>query len=256
MKYFIKSVLRGAKHEMLGPSDDLIYNERGTAEVDTCYVLGNGPSLQDVDVNVLDKFPSFGTNGIFLKYIPRYYVTISPDYYKNHEDDIRELACHRKYVSRGLRRLHGSGRNLRMLNCNWNVYGSCLGFNYPVPLRFSRRPDRVVYLGGTVLFVCLQLAMWYGFKRIILLGVDHRFGFPRSEAVYGGRRLNIEREDSIHFAKEYSKPGYAPHCDILATERSFMLALRVFENAGIEIWNATSDSGLNIIPRRRLSEII
>jgi hypothetical protein len=253
---FVKSILRGSKQEVFGPTVSSMADLRNSAVGETCFVLGNGPSLAAIDNEILNRFPSFGTNGIFLKHIPDYYVTISVDFYKNHIEGIRSLEGCVKFIGDNLTELQSGVENEHILNCNWNVYGQFKGFNFPVPLWFSKRADRVVYLGGSVLFVCLQLAYWMGYSRVILLGVDHGFGFPRSEAVYGGRRLDAENEDTIHFDKAYSKPGYTPHCDMIATERSFELALKAFQKDRREIWNATPNTGLDVIPKRELKDLL
>jgi len=257
----IKNLYRGLRSEILGPSNSSILELKDTAVGETCFILGNGPSLADVDNQILERYPTFGTNGIFLKHIPDYYVTISVDFYKNHIDAIKELEGTVKFIGDNLHDLHTGSSDEHILNCNWNVYGNVQGprkpiFNFPVPLRFSDRADRVVYLGGTVIFICLQLAYLMGYSRVVLLGIDHNFGFPRSEAVYGGRRVEIGDKDRIHFDEAYSKPGYTPHCDMIAIERSFELALAAFQDDGRQVLNATKNSGLDIIPKVKLEELL
>lgn len=224
-------------------------------------MLGNGPSLADADNQILESYPTFGTNGIFLKHIPDYYVTISKEFYKNHIYAIRELVRGVKFIGDNLHELHTGRTDEHILTCNWPIHGYISYrkqslYNLPVPMRFSTRPDRVVFLGGSVIFICLQLAYWLGYTRIILLGVDHKFGFPRSEAVYGGRRIEVKKKDEIHFDPNYNPSGHSTQCDMLATERSFELALKAFQKDGREIFNATQESGLNIIPKAKLEQIL
>jgi hypothetical protein len=258
---FIRSLYRGIRSEILGPSNSSILKLKNTAVGETCFILGNGPSLADVDNQILERYRTFGTNGIFLKHVPDYYVTISVDFYKNHIDAIRELEGTVKFIGDNLHDLHTGSSDEHILNCNWNVYGNVQGprqpiFNFPVPLRFSSRADRVVYLGGTVIFICLQLAYFIGYKRVILLGTDHQFGFPRSEAVYGGRRIVVEGDDKNHFDPTYIPSGHSTHCDMLATERSFELALKAFKKDGREILNATPNTGLDVIPKVKLEDVV
>ena len=45
----------------------------------TCVIIGNGPSLNKIDFKTLEKFITFGVNGIFYKFdelgfVPDYYV--------------------------------------------------------------------------------------------------------------------------------------------------------------------------------------
>ena len=55
---------------------DLADKHRG----ETCLIIGNGPSLNDVPLEFLHKYPSFGTNRIYLKegFTPTYYCSVNP----------------------------------------------------------------------------------------------------------------------------------------------------------------------------------
>lgn len=245
----------GLSSEWSGKSDPWLAEQRNYHHNETCFVLGNGPSLKEVNNDILDRFPVFGTNGIYFKYTPTYYVTISVEFYRNHISGINKLNCKRKLIggqlSHAFPTFEGS-----ILNCEWNIYGKIGPITFPVPFRFSKRADRVVYLGGSVLFVCLQIAYFMGFKRVILLGVDHNFGFSRSEVRYGGVRIHVAGKDKIHFDPNYNPVGHSMHCDMIATERSFQLALDAYHKDGREIWNATPDTGLNVIPKANLEDLI
>jgi len=221
----------------------------------TCIIVGNGPSLKNVSLKLLDRYTTFGTNGIFLTHVPNYYVTISKDFYKNHPNEIRSLKCAQKFLGDDLRDLHTNQPGETIIKSGWPQYGIKWNYQLPVPIKFSKNPHRLVHLGGTVLFVCLQIALYMGFSKAILVGVDHNFGFPLEDACYGGRRLTIDGEDNLHFSPNYSKPGYTPHCDVLATERAFALALQAFRGRGGEIYNATPNTGLKVVPLISINEL-
>ena len=242
-------------YEQFGKSEKWIFENKDKYKGQTCFIFGNGPSLRDFEFEKIKQFKTFGTNGIYLKYIPNFFVTISREFYVNHLDSIQDLNCERKFIGNNLKEsfpmFEGS-----ILNCSWNIYGSLFCFHFPVPLRFSKNCDRVVFLGGSVLFVCLQLAYFMGFQRVILAGVDHRFGFDRSQAKYGGRRIFVNGGDKIHFDPKYNPEGHSMHCDMIATERSFQLALDAFTKDKREIWNVTPDTGLDIIPCANLDDLI
>ena len=252
---FLKHYSEGILAEFMGEGDPWLTKHHNKWHGESCFVLGNGPSLSYFSNEMIYKLPSFGTNGIFLRLIPSFYVTISSNFYTNHLHAIRSLSgCH-KFIGDTLPNLHTGTENEHILHCHWNQYGSFKRWNYPVPLRFSHRADRVIHLGGTVLFVCLQLAYWLGFSTVYLLGVDHQFGFPRSEAKYGGRRLRTDAEDKLHFDPRYTLPGYTPHCDMIAIERSFELALSEFKKDGRKILNLSSVSGLDVIPKAKFEDL-
>ena len=95
-----------------------------------------------------------------------------------------------------------------------------------------------------------------GFQRVILAGVDHRFGYDRTKAKYGGQRIFVSGGDKIHFDPKYNREGHSMHCDMLATERSFQLALDAFTKDNREILNVTPNTGLDIIPCENLNNLI
>lgn len=252
---YVRRCTSGIMKESFGPQESWLKENRDLHQGETCFILGNGPSLKEVDNEVLSKYSSFGTNGIFLKFNPTYFVTISRDFFQNYISEISDLKCERKFVGE---ELANSFPNFdgSFLKCSWNLYGKCRGFYFPVPFRFSHRADRVVHLGGTVLAVCLQIAYHLGYQRVILLGVDHNFGFSRDEAGYGGRRIEVKGKDEMHFDSNYTPEGQSLHCDLFAIERSFELALKAFQDDGREILNATEGTGLDVIPKVKLEEII
>ena len=60
---------------------------------ETCYILGNGPSLNDIDLHSL-RGVTFGTNKIFMAgYVPTYYVAVNPKVIDQVKDEIKELDC-------------------------------------------------------------------------------------------------------------------------------------------------------------------
>lgn len=244
----------GVLKEYLGPREAWLHDNAGRHIGQTCIILGNGPSLKNVDQNMLRRNIVFGTNGVFLHHTPDYYVTVSKEYFKNHPEAIRALSCKRKFFTREIAAELGATANVSILNAHWNQYYTAFGFNNPVPFRFSSRAPRTVYLGGTVLFVCLQLAYHLGFTRVVLLGVDHRFPLT-SPPAYGGALIPPEAIRTAHFHENYSNMNYTAHCDIQATERAFTLALRAFTQAGRTLLNATPDTHLHVIPKTNLQAL-
>ena len=106
---------------------------------ESCFILGNGPSLKQIKLETLSKLSTFGTNGIFLHHVPDYYVTISKDFYKHYIEEIRNFKCKRKFICSDLKEIITYEDNESLLNCSWPMYGSFLEYNFPTPLYFSKR---------------------------------------------------------------------------------------------------------------------
>ena len=60
---------------------------------DTALVIGNGPSLNDVPLEFLTRYKSFGTNRIYLLdgFTPTYYVAVDPVAIEPFIREIRKL---------------------------------------------------------------------------------------------------------------------------------------------------------------------
>lgn len=106
-------------------------------------------------------------------------------------------------------------------------------------------------MGGTVIFVQLQIPQWLVFKKIILLGVDHSMVFD-DKRVYGGVYLNDNETKRIHFSDKYIS---SKHSDILATENAFRLAKKQMEKDSIELYNATPNTKLDIIDKKKINSL-
>jgi hypothetical protein len=252
---FCYNYLSSLLFEKYGKSENWIKKNKDKYKGQTCFIFGNGPSLKDFDFDGIRNYKTFGTNGIFLTFTPNFYVSISTEFYLNHINSIQNLSCERIFIGPHLKPSFPL-LDASVLRHGICMYGGFCGFNFPVPVRFSKRADKIVYYGGSVIFVCLQLAYILGFQRVILAGVDHRFGFDRTEAKYGGKRISVVGSDKIHFDPNYSPNGHSMHCDMLATERSFQLALDAFRKDNREIWNVTPHTGLDVIPCENLNNLI
>lgn len=226
-----------------------IYNLKEQYKGATCIILGNGPSLKNIDNSLLKKYITFGSNGIFLKYTPDFYITISRDFYLNYISEINSLKSKYKFIEKSYEDIHT--KNTIKIKCSWAVYGNFFDYNFPVPLDYSLRPDKLIYLGGSVIFGQIQLAQWMGFKKIILLGVDHNM-VTDDKRQYGGVKLTEKDTKDIHFSKEYKS---SMHSDIMATEHAFLLAKEQCEDAGISLLNATPGTKLEIVKKIKLESL-
>jgi hypothetical protein len=199
-----------------------------------CYILGNGPSLADVDLHNLDA-PTFGTNRIYLAdYTPDYYVCVNPLVYEQFHEDIDEIETV-KFLSKKF-------ENLALPELEY-IYGSTFMLDTDTNQPGFYSPEESMWEGNTVTFVCLQLAYYMGFTEVILLGVDHDFGGykqPHLEAVATG-------PDENHFHPDYFSNGTRwNYPDLAGSEYAYMLAKIAFEQVGRTIINATNRTKLEV----------
>ena len=193
-------------------------------------VIANGPSLRNVSSAQLDKHTTIGTNRIYRKYIPDYYVCVNPlviSQYWHEIEKVRAVRFIRSSMSRNL------GLPLHILTDRV----------------FSTEPLQMgVHEGWTVTYVALQLAYWMGFSTVLLVGLDHRYVFdgkPNEENLMLG-------DDPNHFDPEYFKGASWHNPDLEKSEKSYKMARQAFERAGRRVINLTPDTGTDVFEKGQM----
>jgi FkbM family methyltransferase len=219
---------------------------------DRCFVIGNGPSLKKTNLELLKDEITFAVNGFFLK-MPE--LSWAPTFYVVEDHLVAEDRAEQINALRGPTKL-------------FPIYlGYCLEegpdtifFNhrprksYPHGFDFSTNASEITYAGCTVTFTSLQLAFYFGFKEIYLVGVDASYALPddvKRQNEYGVGVLDMASDDPNHFDPSYFGKGYRwhdPQVDKMI--ESYKEALRVTTNSGQNIYNATVGGALEVFPRR------
>lgn len=202
-------------------------------------VIGNGPSLALHSDEILSRYPSFGSNRIWRKFEPTYYVCSDP------------LDCNKNmdYI--------GQREGPKFVNAK---FAGLLGA-YPLEFVYSSRdpewnkftpdPTKRMYDGCTVTYVSLELAYWMGFTTVYLVGVDHRYEWegPRLQTIIVGDG----DKDPNHFIPDYHLPGEMWQPPNLARmEQSYLYARAAYEADGRTIINATIQSSLDVFEKGEL----
>jgi hypothetical protein len=205
-----------------------------------CFIIGNGPSLKEMDLSPLAGEATFTLNRGYLLFDrmggpATYHVVVNPLVAEQWAEEIVRLPC-TKFMTWGRRRNFGPSRDV--------IYVG--GPDLAGPPRFSTDPARDLWVGATVTYVAMQLAYFLGFSRAILIGVDHRFttrGEPHAEVVAQG-------EDRDHFDPAYFGKGARWNLpDLETSELAYTLARHQFHGDGREILDATVGGALRVFPR-------
>lgn len=206
----------------------------------TCYILGNGPSLKDIDLWDLE-YPTFGTNRIYLSgWQPNFFVTVNPLIYEQFFDEILGMEDTFFFFNQ-----HMPDNKLV------NDY-SMIETSGDAAFTFGNPEDKI-WEGCTVTYVAMQLAYYMGFRRVILLGVDHDFGkyndLPHKEIMSMG-------PDENHFHPDYFGKGIKWNGpDLPNSEYAYTLAKHAFEAAGGIIINASTYSKLRVFDQVPLNHL-
>ncbi|MCK5614086.1 DUF115 domain-containing protein, partial [Candidatus Pacearchaeota archaeon] len=220
---------------------------------DKCFIVGNGPSLNKMNLDWMAGEYSFALNRIGLIYEhtiwrPTYFVQVNeiskfnpPHMFEEqiqiHHDmgipviinsDFGENSCprHQKYRdmdNRYFMRCWG-GRDAPFSEKHWSSDIS----------KTATKP-------GSCLMALIQIACYMGFNKIFLIGCD--LGYKDTKGV-----------DVNHFTQDYNYMDTEAHIHNTIMLSSHQLAKKMTAPQGVEILNATEGGFLEIYPRISFAE--
>lgn len=224
----------------------------------SCFVLGNGPSLNADDLNQLYEkgIVCFGSNKIFkifhsTQWRPAYYACTDRNVFQHNFNAIlTEIECP-LFLNKTFKRIPDTSlrayENIRSI-----YYLNYYGNNSEIP--FYKYPG-IFYSGGSVTFVMIQLAWLMGFRSIYLLGCDNTY--YQDERLNPGSVLTSLDVENGYFSKDYLD---ASETMILG---DFNKCLKGYNSAknyanlhGGNIFNATRGGKLEVFQRVDFSQII
>jgi hypothetical protein len=229
---------------------------------ETAVIIGNGPSLNETELELLTDVPTFGVNAIFLanERFPKpitYYVVEDTAVFRDNLPAIKACEAEWKLFPAMYRRSFSPAEvdeHTVFFRMNAGFYGRRTGtVCHP---RFSLDAAQRVYCGQSVTIVNLQLAHWMGFQRVVLIGMDFTYRIP-DDAERDGVRIVSRSDDPNHFHPDYFGAGKTWHDPRL--ERvlvNYHLADEIFRATGREIVNSTEGGKLDVFPRMPLREAI
>lgn len=222
-----------------------------------CFVLGNGPSLGKMDLSLLRKEVTIGSNGIY-RLFPEWgfhttYFTM---------EDVEQVEDRRAELPGvvGPIRIFGLDNSYCVDARQDTLFANVIRYSHPFDVwwkryypEFSKDFSACVYLGSTVTYMNLQLAFYLGCNPVYIIGVDHSYGplqkiFPPGKIVITPEVLKLL--ESIHCVKSYHKIGGRIGIPYVAEqEQAFRKALATYNEDGRAVFNAGIMSELNVFPR-------
>ena len=211
------------------------------------FLIGNGPSLKQLDLTVLRDEITFGVNAIYLNqaemgFLPTHYVVEDSFVAEDRAAEILSLRGPQKWFGNYLQYCLGDA------DANWlNVLVDYR--NYPGFPHFSEDALRAVWVGGTVSYVCMQLAFYMGVETLYLVGFDHSYQIPDS-GIRNGNEILSTGDDPNHFHADYFGKGYRWHDPMVERmEEAYVRAKATYEQHGRRIFNASAGGKLEVFPR-------
>ena len=206
------------------------------------FIIGNGPSLKQTDLNKLrDRF-TFGMNRIYLMFpelgfTTTYLCVVNDLVIEQTASDLVALDLP-KFIAWRSRRHFPAQLPIAQLP-------TFLYTTYTSP-RFSLDVRGRVWEGATVTNVALQLAFHMGFQQVILIGVDHTYttaGKPNATVTSQG-------DDPNHFSPAYFGKGFRWQLpDLDTSEVGYAMVRDAYRRAGREVLDATVGGKLTVFPK-------
>jgi hypothetical protein len=225
-----------------------------------CFIVGNGPSLNVSDLELLSNEITFSSNGIYkffskTSWRPTFWVwsdnnllKIYPDAINNLKDN-PEINC---IVSSRCKNL--------ISNINNDVYYFFEEIKFILDcdksiVSFSKNASRCIGYGGTVTYCAIQLAIYMGFNKIYLIGVDHQYSKVIDNK--GILHTNINIQDYPPELTETTNAKQSQPVKYLhISTKAYREAKKQASKLGIEIYNATRGGVLEVFQRVNLDDIL
>lgn len=217
-----------------------------------CFIVGNGPSLNNHDLSLLEGEYVFAVNSFFYKtqetgFRPTFYVVEDNMVMRENIAQIKAFEAPYKFFPTNYAALHPKGDNVYFFRMNRGFYEKSSP-NYCTP-RFSTDASDVLYCGQSVTFINLQLAYFLGFTEVYLIGMDFDYVIP-PDFKRNGDLIVSTADDPNHFHKDYFGVGKTwkdPKLDRVAL--NYEQAKIAYESVGRRIYNATIGGKLEIFDR-------
>ncbi len=212
-----------------------------------CFVIGNGPSLNLLDMNKLEKEVTIGANRIYLgfdrwKLNLKYWTIEDILVAEDTAEEWNNLKGPVKFIPNDLSHIVTDFENVVFFNFVRNNFDKTIPF-------FSDEWCNLFW-GGTVTFLMLQIAAVMGCSPIYLIGVDFNYVKPK-HITYGRNEKEwiSHGDDPNHFHPDYFGNGRKWHDPMVdRMKKAFISAKKFFDKKDIKVFNATPGTKLDVFP--------
>lgn len=216
-----------------------------------CFILGNGPSLLKCDLSLLKNEITVASNANFLiwdslEFIPSFLTVEDNLVAEDRSKELSEINSTVKIFPEDL---------LYCLKPDQNTIFVNFKRNYDDFPKFSEKFEEVVYWGGTVSYLNLQLAYFLGCTEIYLIGFDHSYQVPDKSKI-SNFVITSDNDDVNHIHPDYFGKGYRWHDPMLwRMEMAYEKAKDFFIKQNISIFNSTVGGSLEIFERKDYKDL-
>lgn len=214
---------------------------------ESCFVIGNGPSLTAEDLTTLHErgIASFAVNRIFrifpqTPWRPTYYVSTDHVLIRDMLDDVNRMPVRDKFIPLQNKYYH----NIVVKDAHYFFRNDFRERDQADG--FSLDCTDQVNIRGTVTIACIQLAMHMGYRHIYLLGVDHNF----DKVITESGEVIIDTSVKNYFCEGYDDDvaNEVVH-NLGVTTKSYYDVKKFCDKNGVLVYNATRKTKLEVFPK-------
>ena len=257
-------VLRSLNHSIVWLTDPSVMfmrsrleKFRGAYAGQRCFIMGNGPSLNQMNLELFKDEIVWGSNRCYLlfdriSWRPKFYVAVDKRVVPDNADEINALSMQLPDTHFFYPVLFRYDKVLRPAdNAYWYNEVSLDEDNLPYSM-FSTNIPELVYSVRTVTVAMLQIAVYLGFNPIYLIGCDTSYTVPKTIQYENGNpdllvstSADVNHFDSSYFGK--NKKWHEPHVDRMIFH--YEQSKKVCDELGVKVYNATVGGNLEVFPR-------
>lgn len=216
-----------------------------------CFIVATGPSLRVSDVEKLKDEYTFSVNSIFMLFDKtawrsNYYVCLDERHFENmlskYPEEMNSVCTDIKFFNANC---HATvdDKKLKIDNALYvRVSGANPLTSAKEKFYFSKDLVKGVHNSGTVTNVAINIAMYMGFKKIYLLGVDCNYQgkLKHFSSDWNDQTMQLDERDLIE----------------LRMRNGFREMSGVAKQYEVEIYNATRGGMLEVFPRVDLDKVL
>lgn len=229
-----------------------------------CFLMGNGPSLNLMNLSLFKDEIVWGSNRCYLMFdqlgwVPKFYTAIDTRVVPDNSVEINTIINQFRENFFYFPNIYNQpdlileGSNVFWFN-QVSMYEKLLPFGV-----FSTDCSKWVSSTRTVTITMLQLAVYMGFNPIYLIGCDTNYIVPTTVEidVNGIGLISTQDDDLNHFSPKYfgkGKKWNPPHVDKMI--KHYEYAKNMCDYLGVQVYNATVGGKLEVFPRINYFDLV
>ena len=222
-----------------------------------CFIMGNGPSINLMDLDLLANEIVWGFNKCYLLYDrlnwrPRFYVTNDQRLAQDIGPEINQLVQQSNNTTFFFpKQFKKQGILFSSSKINW-FNEKKLKNEEITQWSFSKDVSSWVANSATVTIAGLQLASYLGFSPIFLIGCDTTYSIPKSVLIDGSPEnlISTQNDDPNHFSSNYFSQGdkwVLPNTELMIQQ--YEQSKIMLDDIGVFVYNANVGGNLEVFQR-------